>query len=487
VTSNLTSSVTATLQSPCGAGVIASAEPQPTAHPTALLVTTILGSSVAFIDSSAVNVALPAIQRHLSASVADIQWLINAYMLPLSALVLIGGAAGDHFGRQRAFIIGLTLFALGSVACALAPGFGPLLTGRAVQGVGAALLLPSSLSLLGAGLTGTARGRAIGTWAAAGMICAAAGPVLAGWLIDTVGWRWIFLINLPLAATALWLAHRYIVAPPAQVARAPLDWHGAVLVTLGLGASAWALTVLPDRAYADVVIAAVLLVGALALLAFIVVEHRLGARAMMPLALFGARMFVGVTLVTVFLYGALGGLFVLLPYMLISIAHYPASAAGAALLPMPILVGLGSRGIGRWAETTGPRLPLTVGALLVATGFALALRIAPGHFGYWTDVFPVALTIAAGMTLSVAPLTATVMSAVDPSHAGSASGVNDAAAYVASLMSTALLGFVIKQTGSLDAFVTRFHEAAVVGVALAVAAALSALLLISRPSVYSRA
>jgi EmrB/QacA subfamily drug resistance transporter len=454
-----------------------------TAHPTALLVATILGSSVAFIDSSAVNVALPTIQRDLSASVAAIQWLIDAYLLPLSALVLLGGAVGDHYGRQRAFVAGLTLFAIGSLACALAPGFGALLVARGVQGVGAAVLIPNSLALLSAGFSGEARGRAIGTWAAAGAITAAAGPVTGGWLVDVIGWRTIFLINLPIAAAALWLAHHYVVDADSGdgTTATPLDWGGSALATFGLGAVAWALTALPQRAHDHGLVGVALIAGPLALLGFLVVEHRLGARAMMPLALFGARTFIGVTLLTLCLYGAMGGLVVLLPYVLISVAHYPATAAGAALLPLPIMMGLGSRPVGWWAERTGPRAPLTVGPLLVALGFALTLRFGPGHFGYWADVFPAVLTIAVGMALSVAPLTATVMAAVDPRHAGSASGVNNATAYVASLLTTALLGLVIMSSGTAGAFMTRFHGAAVAGAALSVSAAGCALLLISRP------
>jgi predicted MFS family arabinose efflux permease len=258
----------------------------------------------------------------------------------------------------------------------------------------------------------------------------------------------------------------------------PIDWRGAGLVAFGLGAVAWGLTVLPERGGADPLVVAAFVFGVLALLAFVVVEHRLGPQAMMPLALFSARTFVGVTLLTLFLYGALNGLLVLLPYLLIRVAHYPAPAAGAALLPLPILMGLGSRAVGRLADRSGPRIPLTIGPLFVAVGFILALRLGPGHFSYWADVLPSALTIAAGMTLSVAPLTATVMAAVDRQHAGSASGVNNATAYVAGLMVTALLGLVLASAGSVGTFMTRFHVAAVAGAALAAAAAASALVFI---------
>jgi EmrB/QacA subfamily drug resistance transporter len=445
-------------------------------HPTALLAATILGSSMAFVDSSAVNVALPVIRHDLRASVAQMQWLVNGYLLPLSALVLLGGAAGDRFGRRRIFTGGIILFAVGSVCCALAPTFAFLLAARALQGVGAALLLPTSLALLSAGLDGEARGRAIGTWAAAGAITAAIGPVVGGWLVDAVGWRAIFVINLPLAAGALWLAYRY-VRETSDGASPTLDWAGPLLAAVGLGALVWALTELPTRQVDRTVLGVTTIAGAVALVAFLAVEHRLGERAMMPLALFGSRTFVGVTVFTLCLYAGLGGLVVLLPYLLITAGRYPATAAGAALLPMPILMGAASRSVGRWAARIGPRLPLTVGSLLVALGFSLGLRLDAAHLDYWRYVFPVAVTVAAGMALSVAPLTSTVMAAVDRRHAGSASGVNDAVAYVASLIAVALLGLVITPGGTGPA-TSGVHGAALAGVALALAAAVSALLLV---------
>ena len=241
--------MTVAVQSPCAEGVVAGAEGRGAAHPTVLLAATILGSSVAFIDSSVVNVALPAIQRDLAASAADIQWVVNAYLLPLSALVLLGGAAGDHYGRRRVFVAGLGVFTVASLGCAAAPSLGVLIAARALQGVGAAMLTPASLAMLGAGFAGEARGRAIGTWAAAGAITSAVGPVVGGWLVDVVGWRAIFLINVPLAAVAVWLAMRYVADSGARAGTeaAPLDWGGAALVTLGLGMIAWGLTVVPER------------------------------------------------------------------------------------------------------------------------------------------------------------------------------------------------------------------------------------------------
>ncbi len=463
---------------PCDTGVVNAAQSSTPAHPTATLAATILGSSVAFIDGSVVNVALATIQNDLGASTAGAQWLINAYLLPLGALVLLGGAAGDRYGRRRIFMLGLGLFALASAACAAAPTLGVLLAARALQGIGAALLMPASLAILGSAFAGEARGRAIGTWAAAGAVTGAIGPVLGGWLVDTAGWRAIFLINLPIAAAAMWLAWRFVATSRKDDADVPLDAEGAGLATLGLGALTWGLTLLSAARTAEPVAIGALALGVAALAGFLVAERRRGDRAMMPLALFTTATFVGVTLLTLFLYAALGGLLVLFPYLLIRIGHYDGTAAGAAMLPIPILMGLGSRAMGRLAERTGPRVPLTLGPLLVAGGFLLLSRIGMDRIGYWSTLFPALLVIGAGLAVSVAPLTATVMAAVDPRHVGAASGINNAVARVGGLLATALLGLVLANAGSDAAFVAAFRLAAMVGGALAVLAALSALALI---------
>ena len=463
---------------PCDTGVIGAARSATPAHPTATLAATVLGSSVAFIDGSVVNVALATIQHDLGASTAGAQWLINAYLLPLGALVLLGGAAGDRYGRRRIFMTGLGLFALASAACAAAPTLGVLLAARALQGIGAALLMPASLAILGGAFAGEARGRAIGTWAAAGAVTGAIGPVLGGWLVDTAGWRAIFLINLPIAAAAMALAWRFVGSSRDDDADVPLDAAGAVLATLGLGALTWGLTLLSATRTADPVAIGALTIGIAALLGFLAAEQRRGDRAMMPLALFTTATFVGVTLLTLFLYAALGGLLVLFPYLLIRIGHYAGTAAGAAMLPIPILMGLGSRAVGRLAERTGPRLPLTLGPLLVAGGFFLLSRSGAERVDYWWTLFPALLVIGAGLAVSVAPLTATVMAAVDQRHVGAASGTNNAVARVGGLLATALLGLVLANAGSDAAFVAAFRLAAMVGGALAVLAALSALMLI---------
>ncbi len=466
--------MSAALPAPCDAGTIATARPATGAHPAATLAAAILGSSVAFIDGSVVNVALPALQRAFGGAIADAQWIVTAYLLPLGALVLLGGASGDRFGRRRMFALGLCVFTLASVFCAAAPSLRLFIVARALQGMGAALLVPNSLALLGASFGGEARGRAIGTWAAAGAIAGAAGPVIGGGLVDNVGWRAIFILNVPIAATALWLALRYVAESRDHSAPAALDWHGAALVTGGLAAITWGLTALPQRGGGDARVLAALGLGILLLTAFVAVEWRRGEDAMMPLTLFSRRTFVGVTLLTFFLYAALAGVLVLLPFVLIRVGRYEASAAGAALLPLPLAVGLASRTVGRWSERLGARWPLTVGPLVVALGFALALRVSADDVAYWPTIFPALLGISCGMAITVAPLTATVMGAVDRDHAGSASGVNNAVARIGGLVATASVGLLLGGGGMSGDFITGFRAAAVAGAALAILASASA-------------
>ena len=458
--------------------------PARAAHPTATLAATILGSSLAFIDGSVVNVALPAVERDLAssgASGATIGWLINAYLLPLGALVLLGGVAGDRYGRKRIFLAGIAVFAAASLGCALAPGFAWLLAARALQGIGAALLVPASLALLGAAFAGEARGRAVGTWAAAASVTSALGPLVGGWLVDTVGWRAIFFINLPLAAVAAWLAWRKVGESRSGDA-APLDVVGAALATIGLALLTWGLTVVAARGAGAVgagptagAIAAVAGVACLAV--FVAVEARLGMRAMMPRALFATRTFIGVSLLTLGLYAALSGLVVLLPFLLIRARGWSAAAAGAALLPLSVAMGVGSRAAGQLAERVGTRTLLTIGPVVVAIGFALFLTTGVAPVRYASEVLPALGCIAVGLTLSVAPLTTAVIAAVDPAHVGSASGFNNATSRIAGLLATALLGYVLAGDAAGPAFIGRFHGAAIVGAALALGAAASAFFL----------
>jgi EmrB/QacA subfamily drug resistance transporter len=449
------------------------------AHPRLVLTATILASSLAFVDGSVVNVGLPAIGQSLQAGPGALPWVINAYLLPLSALLLFGGAAGDRFGRRQVLILGTAVFALASGFCALAPSLDLLLFGRAAQGVGAAILLPNSLAILGDAFSGEKRGGAIGTWAAVAAMAGAIGPVLGGWLIDTSGWRAIFLINLPVAAGAILLVWRF-VAPSRDANTAPLDLAGAVLATLGLGALTWGLTLGSSEGGWTAAALGLAGGGAAILVGFIAVEHRRGDAAMMPLALFASRNFVGLTLLTLLVYGALGALLVLVPYELIEGAGYSATAAGAALLPFPLLMSVISPAMGGLAGRIGPRVPLIAGSAVVGAGFLLAARIGPGG-GYWTSVLPAILVMALGMSGVAAPLTTAVLGSVDPRHTGSASGLNSAVSRTGGLIATALLGAVLAETGA--ALTPDFRGAMIVGAgACFVAAATGLALLRARPA-----
>ncbi len=464
------------LHASCDAAAVrSSVAATPTAHPNLVLATTILALSLAFVDGSVVNVGLPAIGRSLGADAGALQWVVNAYLLPLSALLLLGGVAGDRFGRRRLLIAGVALFALASLACALAPSLAILLGGRLLQGVGAAMLMPNSLAILGASFTDEARGRAIGVWAATGAVAGAIGPVLGGWLIDLVSWRAIFLINLPLAGVGVWLALRFL--PDARDdGDEPLDWVGGGLAALGLAGVTWALTVGSGSDGCTPVATGIGIAAAALLALFLAAERRLGDHAMMPLALFASKSFIGLTLLTLFLYAALGALQVLIPFVLIEGAGYSGTAAGAALLPLPLVLAVASPLMGGLAGRIGPRLPLTIGPIVIALGFLLAVRI-DGAESYWTGALPAILVIAFGLSGAVAPLTTAVLGSVDARHAGSASGLNSTVARTGGLVATALLGAVLAARG--PALVAAFHGAMIVGALTCALASLSAFALIA--------
>jgi EmrB/QacA subfamily drug resistance transporter len=443
-------------------------------HPNWVLATCILASGLAFVDSSVTNVGLPAIGASLQAGAADLQWVINAYLLPLSALLLLGGVAGDRYGRKRLLVIGTVLFALASIICASAPTLDLLLAGRALQGIGAAVLMPCSLAILGASFSDAARGRAIGIWASIGAVMSAVGPVLGGWLIDAVGWRAIFVINLPLAAGAIALALIH-VTDTREEERPALDIPGGVLATCGLGALTWGLTIGSGRTgWTGMAIAGVG-VGVLLLLAFVWVERLRGERAMMPLAMFGSSSFIGLTLLTLLLYGALGALMVLMPYVLIQACGYSGTQAGSALVPAALVLALGSPLMGQMAGRIGARAPLTIGPLVVAAGFLLELRMG-ARADYWTEVLPAVLVISIGMAGAVAPLTNAVLGEVDARHTGSASGFNSAIARTGGLIATALLGGVLSAKG--PSLMGGFHAAAIACAIACAAASASAFFLI---------
>ena len=430
---------------------------------------------MAFIDGSVVNVGLPAIGASLRSDGVGLQWIVNAYLLPLSALLLLGGAAGDRFGRRRLLMIGVGVFGTASLACAMAPSLGWLLAARFVQGISAAMLMPSSMAILGQSFSGEAKGRAIGIWAAAGAIGGAGGPLLGGWLIDAGSWRFIFLINVPLAVAAGVLAYLYICAD-VDDGSDPLDVSGAILVTVGLGLATWALTEGSGRGWSISALVA-LAAGGLFLIAFVFAERRRGDKAMMPLTLFASSNLVGLTVLTFLLYGALGGLFVLVPYVLIEVGGYTATQAGAALLPLPLVVALASPSAGALSGKIGPRWLLVTGPIFVAAGFLLTVRMVPER-SYWVGVLPAMIVIAVGMAGAVAPLTTAALMSVDDRHVGAASGLNSTVARTGGLVATALIGSVIMASGL--ALLKAFGVAAVAGAALCVGASLSAFFFIPR-------
>lgn len=406
----------------------------------------VAASSLSFIDGSILNVALPAIRAGTGAAAAEVQWVVNIYTLPLAALILLGGALGDHQGRRRWLIVGTGLFGVGSLVCALSGSLEPLLAGRALQGIGAGLLLPNSLALLNGVYEGEARGRAIGIWAAAGAIAAAIAPLVGGWLVDYVGWQSIFYINLPLVAAAILVALTR-VAEVKEPEAARLDIMGAALVTLGLGAAAYGLTLWSQEFVLTPLAIAAIAAGIGLLIAFLLWEWRLGDKAMIPLALFaGNRCFSALNLMTFLLYGAFGGALLLIPYVLIEAGGYSPMQAGLALLPLSILLGAASPLMGKMAVRMGPRIPLTAGPIVVGLGLLLATRIATGQ-SYWIHVFPGILVMSIGMSLAVAPLTSTVLASVERHRMGMASGFNSAVARVGGLIAVALMGAVLAGSG----------------------------------------
>nr|WP_283938274.1 MFS transporter [Sphingomonas brevis] len=418
----------------------------------------VAASSLSFIDGSILNVALPAIRAGTQAGAAEVQWVVNIYTLPLAALILLGGALGDHQGRRRWLVIGTALFGLGSLACAVSGALEPLLAGRALQGIGAGLLLPNSLALLNGAYEGEDRGRAIGTWAAAGAISAAIAPLIGGWLVQNAGWPSIFYINLPFVAAAITVALTR-VEEVKEPEKARLDLVGAALATLGLGAATYGLTLWSQTFKLTQVATITLVAGATLLLGFVLWERHLKGKAMVPLSLFENRCFSSLNLMTFLLYGAFGGAMLLIPYVLIEAGDYSPVQAGLSLLPLSILLGGLSPLMGKLSVRVGPRIPLTVGPIVVGAGLMLATRIASSQ-AYWTHAFPAILVMSIGMTLAVAPLTSTVLAAVDRHQTGMASGFNSAVARLGGLIVVALMGAVLMQQG--DALLAPFSKALVV-------------------------
>lgn len=393
-----------------------------------IILTTVLGSSMALLDSTVVNVALPHIGRSLNADLASLQWTVNAYMVTLAGLILLGGSLGDRYGRRKIFVLGVVWFALGSLLCGIAPNAGVLITARALQGIGGALLVPGSLAIIQASFHPDDRARAVGLWSGLGGVGAAIGPFVGGWLVDGPGWRWVFLLNVPLAAICAPVALRHVPETRDPAAHGRFDVLGAVLGAVGLALITYALI-------GKVVWVG--LAGVAVAVAFVLVERR-RPEPMLPPSIFRSRLFTAVNLVTLCVYAAFGGFFFLAALQLQVVVGYSALGAGAALLPTTILMLLLSARSGALGEKTGPRLPLTVGPLLCAGGMLLMLRVGQGS-SYLADVLPALLVMGLGMVTLVAPLTATVLASVDVARAGLASGINNAAARAASLLAVAAL------------------------------------------------
>src|ERR671917_731296 len=432
------------IRQPCDEGLIRSEKANMPCTQNAapwVLTATILGSSMAFIDETALPVALPAIQGALGATAVDAQWAVAAYTLFLAALVLVGGSLGDHVGRRRVFSLGVGLFALASAWCGLAPNPEQLIAARAVQGVGAALLVPNSLAIIGASFEEARRGKAIGTWTSLTSVTLILGPVLGGYLAENVSWRGVFFINLPLAVVTLVIARSHVPESRDPEARR-LDLPGAALVTLGLGGMVFGLLESSRAGLWDPLVIGGLVGDFVALIGLLVVEGR-GREPMMPLSLFHSRNFAGTNAFTLLLYFALAGTVFFLPLNLIWVQGYSATAAGAAIVPAIVLMSLLSRYTGGLTDRYGPRLPLVLGPAIAAVGFLLFAVPGVQSGSYWTTFFPAAVVLGIGLSILVPAVTTVALNSVDARHTGLASAINNAFSQVAGLLAVAVLGVLM--------------------------------------------
>ena len=413
-----------------------------------VLAATILGSSMAFIDTTVVNVALPVMQTSLHAGVDDAQWIVDSYLLVLSALILAGGSLGDRLGRVRVFAIGTLVFAAASIWCGAAASATQLILARALQGGGAAMLVPGSLAIIAATFPREERGRAIGTWSALTSLAIIAGPLLGGMLVQAISWRAVFFVNVPIAAVVLWIVWRRMAKDETH-AGGSIDWLGTFLVTAGLGGVVYAFIAAPARSWSSPIVLAAIIGGVIALIAFWFVERR-AEHPIVPFELFRSRAFTGANILTLLLYAALSAATFLLPFNLIQVQGYRPAEAGAAFLPFVATLSLLSRWSGALADRIGARVLLVIGPLLAGAG--LALMALPSIGGsYWTTFFPGILTLGIGMALTVTPLTTVVMTSIDDErHAGAASGINNAVARAAGLLAIAIFGGIAVITFSRD-------------------------------------
>lgn len=441
------------MKTPCDEGLMASGRScvqRAGAQGAWILAATILGSTMVFIDSTVVNVAVPALQATFHANVVEVQWVVESYGIFLSSLILAGGALGDLFGRRRIFLIGVLVFAVASTACGLAPSIRGLIIARCVQGIGAALLVPGSLAIISACFAEDSRGKAIGTWSGFTAITTALGPVLGGWLIQYASWRWAFLLNVPLALAVVWISVRHLPESRGYDVK-HIDWLGAFLATAGLAAVVTGFLETARLGWSNPLVSAGLFGGFLLLSIFLIVEAR-APSPMVPLVLFRSRSFLGANVFTLFLYATIGIFFFLFPMDLIQLQGYSATAAGSAMLPMILLMFLLSRWSGGLVKSYGARIPLIVGPVIVAAGFAL-FAAAHAPVSYWKIYFPTSLVFGFGMAVTVAPLTTVVMNSVDQRHVGTASGVNNAVARVAGVLAIAVFGIVMMK--NFDAHLER--------------------------------
>ncbi|MHA7210331.1 DHA2 family efflux MFS transporter permease subunit [Arthrobacter sp. MDT1-65] len=450
-----------------------------------ILLATVLGSGMAGIDATVVNVALPTIGADLGADFAALQWMVTGYTLTLASFILLGGSLGDRFGRKRIFVTGVVWFAVASLLCGLAPDAGLLVAARALQGVGGALLTPGSLAILQAGFSGEDRARAIGAWSGLGGVATAIGPFLGGWLVESVSWRWVFLLNVPIAAVVVWIAGRHVPETRDADATGRLDVAGAVLGALALAGTTYALIEAPARGSGAPAVLAAAILGLVAAVAFLVVEWRI-AHPMLPLRIFANRQFSAANAVTFLIYAVFGGIFFLLVLHLQVVAGFSPVGAGTAMLPITALMLVLSPRAGALGARIGPRIPMTVGPLLCAVALVLMPRIGPGA-SYLADVLPAVIVLGLGLSLLVAPLTSTALSAVPERQAGLASGVNNAVARAAGLVAIAVLPAAVGLTGDAYSdpvvFKAGFDAACAIGAGVLVLGGVLAAVTIRNPAV----